>query len=241
MIAWLEAGAPFPSVDAALERPNGLLAASEQLSAEQLIEAYPKGIFPWYSEGDPVFWWCPDPRMVLPVAEFHASRSLRKLLREVAADPGWELSLDADFEGVMRACAAPRRGQDGTWISEEIIAGYCELHRRDLAHSLEIRHEGKLVGGIYGVAMGRMFFGESMFSRERNTSKIAISALVCILSRERVPMLDCQQRTSHLASLGAREVTRREFCAQVARSVREPPVAWHAYRGVRLNGVLEAY
>jgi leucyl/phenylalanyl-tRNA--protein transferase len=206
-----------------------------------LIAAYPQGIFPWYSDGDPVFWWCPDPRMVLPIAEFHASRSLRKTLHEVAHDPAWEVSLDGDFEGVMRSCAAPRRGQDGTWISNEIVAGYCELARRDLAHAVEVRHQGELVGGIYGVAMGRMFFGESMFSRVRDASKIAISALVSILSLEQVPVIDCQQRTSHLASLGAREITRREFCTHVARSVRESPVAWQSYRGVRLNRVLEAY
>jgi len=241
MIAWLEPGAPFPAVDTALERPNGLLAASASLSAEQLIVAYPLGIFPWYAEGDPVMWWCPDPRMVLPTDEFYVSRSLRKTLREVAHDPNWELCLDRDFEAVMRSCAAPREGQDGTWISEEVIAAYCELAARDLAHSLELWQGNRLAAAVYGVSLGRMFFGESMFSGVRDGSKIALATLVAILSREQVPVIDCQQRTPHLASLGAREVPRRDFCEHVAQSAAQDPVDWRAYRGVRLNRFLGKY
>jgi len=241
MIAWLEPGAPFPPVSSALHRPNGLLAASVSLSAEQLIIAYRLGIFPWYAEGDPVLWWCPDPRMVLPTAQFHASRSLRKTLRAVLRSPTQELRLDHDFAGVMRCCAAPRAGQDGTWITRAVIAAYCELANRDLAHSVELWDKDRLVGAIYGVSLGRMFFGESMFSRVRDGSKIALATLVAILSQEQVPVIDCQQRTPHLASLGARELPRHVFCAQVAQLVAQAPINWSAYQGVRLNRFLEEY
>lgn len=241
MIPWLGPGAAFPAVNTALDRPNGLLAASVSLSPEQVIAAYRLGIFPWYAEGDPVMWWCPNPRMVLPTAQFHVSRSLRKTLRAVARDPARELRLDYDFAAVIRCCAAPREGQDGTWISEEISAAYCDLAKRDLAHSVELWHEGRLVGGLYGVSLGRMFFGESMFSRVRDGSKIALATLVAILSQEQVPVIDCQQRTLHLASLGAREMPRRDFCEYVARAAAQPPVDWSVYRGVRLNRFLEKY
>ena len=241
MIAWLEPGAPFPDVARALKTPNGLLAASEAVTTEDLVAAYPKGIYPWYSEGDPVLWWCPDPRMVLPTAELRVSRSLRKTLRALARDPAWELRLDGDFTAVMRACAAPRDGQEGTWISEEIIAAYGGLARRDLAHSMEVWKDGLLVGGAYGVAMGRMFFGESMFSRVTDASKIALAALVALLSQEQVPVIDCQQRTPHLASLGAREMQRSAFCAHVAQATALQPVDWRAYRDTPLNRLLEKY
>jgi len=241
MIAWLEPGEPFPDVGAALVSPNGLLAATAQVNARWLLAAYPRGIFPWYSEGDPVLWWCPDPRMVLPTGGLRVTRSLRKTLRAVLDDPQRELRLDTDFEAVMRACAAPRAGQEGTWISAEIVAAYGALARRDLAHSIELWQDGRLVGGAYGVSLGRMFFGESMFSTVRDASKIALATLVALLQREGVPMIDCQQRTAHLASLGAREIGRREFCAQVARQVQEPPPDWQAYRGIRLNPLLAAH
>jgi len=241
MIPWLAPGAPFPAVTSALERPNGLLAASLSISTEQLIAAYRLGIFPWYSEGDPVLWWCPNPRMVLATSQFHVSRSLRKTLRAIARDPERELRFDCDFAAVMRCCAAPREGQDGTWISREIFEAYCELAQRDLAHSIELWHQGRLVGGLYGVSLGRMFYGESMFSHIRDGSKIALATLIAILSQEQVPVIDCQQRTLHLASLGAREVPRRDFCEYVARSVAQPPVDWSVYCGVRLNRFLEKY
>jgi leucyl/phenylalanyl-tRNA--protein transferase len=239
MIAWLAPGSPFPDVESALEIPNGLLAASEHVDVERLLVAYARGIFPWYSEGDPVLWWCPNPRMVLPTAEFRVSRSLRKTLRALVHDERRVLRLDSNFEGVMRACAAPRAGQDGTWISEEMIAAYGELARRDLAHSIELWEAGRLVGGAYGVSLGRMFFGESMFSAVRDASKIALATLVAILLREGVPVIDCQQKTPHLASLGAREVGRSEFCARLAQTVVQEPVDWQAYRGVRLNPILD--
>lgn len=239
MIAWREPGTPFPPVLSALEQPNGLLAASPRLTAKDLEAAYALGIFPWYSEGDPVLWWCPDPRMVLPTAEFRISHSLGKTLRSVAVDAECDLWLDRDFVAVMRSCAAPRTRQDGTWISEEVIAAYAELARRDLAHSIELWEGGRLAGAAYGVSLGRMFFGESMFSAVRDGSKIALATLVAILSREGVPVIDCQQRTPHLASLGAREIPRRDFCAHVAAAAAQAPVDWRAYRGTRLNRFLE--
>jgi leucyl/phenylalanyl-tRNA--protein transferase len=241
MIAWLEPGAPFPDVAGAMDAPNGLLAASETVTTASLLAAYPRGIFPWYSEGDPVLWWCPDPRMVLPTAEFRVARSLRKRLAAVARDPAWEIRLDSDFTAVMRACAEPRAGQEGTWISEEIIGAYGGLARQDMAHSIEVWHDGLLVGGAYGVALGRMFFGESMFSRRTDASKVALATLVALLSQEQVPVIDCQQRTPHLASLGAREMQRSAFCAHVAQAVALEPVDWRAYRDNPLNRLLEKY
>lgn len=240
MIPWLAAGAPFPPASTALKRPNGLLAASSpsELTAARLVQAYRAGIFPWYSEGEPALWWSPDPRMVLWVDEFRVSRSLRKALRAAAASNELELRADSAFEAVMRACAAPRPGQSGTWISEAIIDGYCALARQDLAHSIELWHAGKLEGGAYGVCLGRMFFGESMFSRRSDASKIALAALVALLRREGVAMIDCQQSTNHLASLGAREIPRVQFLKRVTETVQMASIDWSIYRGTRLNSLL---
>jgi len=240
MIPWLPDGAPFPPASAALKRPNGLLAASapSDLTAARLAQAYRSGIFPWFSEGEPALWWSPDPRMVLFVEEFHLSRSLRKLARSAATSVELDVSADRAFEAVMRACAAPRPGQDGTWIGEEILAGYCALAREGLAHSIELRRSGDLLGGLYGVCMGRMFFGESMFSRIPNASKIALAALVALLRREGVAMIDCQQSTAHLASLGAREIRRSQFLQRLAEAVHMDPINWSVYRGARLNSLL---
>jgi len=240
MIPWIAHGAAFPPADCALKQPNGLLAASStaELTLERLVQAYQGGIFPWYSEGQPALWWSPDPRTVLFTAELHLSRSLGKQLRAVVRDAHLDLRADVDFEAVMRACAAPRAGQDGTWITEEILRAYAELARRDLAHSIELRHGEQLIGGLYGVCLGRMFFGESMFSRAPGASKIALAALVAILRREGVAMIDCQQHSAHLTSLGAREIPRATFLEQVAVAVRGAPVSWSSYRGVRLNLLL---
>jgi len=240
MIPWLPAGAPFPPVSAALKRPNGLLAASSpsDLTAPRLVQAYRAGIFPWYSEGEPALWWSPDPRMVLFVDEFRVSRSMRKLLRAAANSAEADLTADRAFEAVMRACAAPRPGQDGTWISEAVVTGYCALARNGLAHSIELRHGDQLLGGLYGVCLGRIFFGESMFSRQPNASKIALAALITLLRREGVAMIDCQQSTGHLASLGAREIRRAQFLQRVAEAVQMTPIDWSTYRGVRLNSLL---
>lgn len=241
MIPWLESADPLPPVESALKVPNGLLAASGQLDVERLIAAYKRGIFPWYGAEDPVLWWAPDPRMVLMTDAFRVSRSLRKTLRLVARDPTVEIRLDRAFERVMRACAEPRPGQESTWIGAEIIAAYVELHRRGLAHSVEIWRDGRLVGGLYGVSFGRMFFGESMFSREPDSSKVALAALVQILREQQVRVIDCQQNTRHLASLGAREISRAEFCSMLHREVAEAALPWERYSEAARNDLLSGY
>jgi leucyl/phenylalanyl-tRNA---protein transferase len=240
MIPWLSGVAPFPPVNAALKQPNGLLAASSpaDLTARRLQQAYRAGIFPWYSEGEPALWWSPDPRMVLFVGEFHISRSLHKLSRALTHSADLHLHADRAFESVMRACASPRPGQDGTWISEPMISGYCALAREGLAHSIELWRGEELLGGLYGVCLGRMFFGESMFSRQPNASKIALATLVALLRREGVAMIDCQQSTAHLASLGAREIRRAQFIQWVSGAVQRAPIDWSIYRGIRLNALL---
>jgi leucyl/phenylalanyl-tRNA--protein transferase len=241
MIDWLHPGDPFPPVATALAHPNGLLAASGELSVDRLIDAYRRGIFPWYAQGEPVLWWCPDPRMVLFTDEFKIARSLRKKLRAVARGDALRVTCDAEFEAVMRACAAPRAGQDGTWITEAMVRAYVALHRRDLAHSVEVWRGGELVAGLYGVALGRMFCGESMFTRATDASKIALAALVQLLRNERVPVIDCQQNTEHLASLGAREIRRADFCAHVAAATRRSAIDWSIYRAGTLNLLLGSY
>ncbi|OHC85995.1 MAG: leucyl/phenylalanyl-tRNA--protein transferase, partial [Sideroxydans sp. RIFOXYD2_FULL_59_7] len=203
-----------------LEKPNGLLAAGGGLSPERLLDAYRHGIFPWFGEGDPILWWSPDPRMVLIPAEFRCSHSLRKTLRRGA----YQLRTDTAFEQVMRACAAPRDGQNGTWIQEEMVHAYCALHGLGYAHSVETWMGGELVGGLYGVSLGRMFYGESMFSRRTDASKIALAHLCAQLQRWGFGMIDCQMNTAHLASLGAREIPRKEFLSRLQELINYPPV-----------------
>ena len=216
MIPWLRYKAPFPPLESALVEPNGLLAASEDLTPDRLLEAYGRGIFPWYSGDQPVLWWSPDPRMVLFVDEFRIARSLRKRIKQGR----WEIRADSDFAAVIHGCAATRRpGQTGTWITPEIIDTYSVLHARGYAHSVEAWRDGELAGGLYGVAIGRMFFGESMFAREPDASKVALAHLVAILRAREFPLIDCQQQTEHLASLGARAISRRAFAELVARLV----------------------
>ena len=215
MIPWLHKGDPFPPIETALDDPNGLLAASEDLSWQRLLAAYSHGIFPWYSAGQPVLWWSPDPRMVLFTDEFKLSRSLRKTV----ASGRFEMRVDTAFDDVMQGCAAPRDGQDGTWITEAVRRGYGELFDRGFAHSVESWRDNDLVGGLYGVAIGRMFFGESMFAREPDASKVALVALVQQLRKWEFPMIDCQQQTAHLATLGARPIPRDEFAATLSRLV----------------------
>jgi leucyl/phenylalanyl-tRNA--protein transferase len=241
MIPWLRPGAPFPAVDSALEYPNGLLAASGELTPQRLIDAYRQGIFPWYSEGEPVLWWSPQPRMVLFATQFVVSRSLRKRLRVLARGGPPSLRIDSAFEQVMRACAAPRSDQEGTWITESMVEAYVELHRRGLAHSVELWDGENLLGGLYGVCLGRMFYGESMFARATDASKIALATLVRILLAEGVAMIDCQQATEHLASLGGREISRAAFCAHVAQASQSEPIDWSTYTTGPLNRLLEAY
>ncbi len=241
MIPWLAPDDPFPPVDRSLAQPNGLLAASRRLDPERLVAAYERGIFPWYSEGQPVLWWSPDPRMVLFTDEFVARRSLVRRIRAGLNAGRIEVRVDADFAATMRACAEPRPGQDGTWITAAMLAAYRELHRRELAHSVEVFSDGRRVGGLYGVAIGRMFFGESMFSLAPDASKVALAALVSLLRLEEVPMLDCQQQTSHLASLGARAISRARFCSHVAAAVRRVPLDWARLRQQPVTDLLRAY
>ncbi len=207
MLTLLRDGAPFPPVERALHEPNGLLAIGGDLSPARLLDAYRHGIFPWFNAGDPILWWSPDPRMVLLPRELKIARSLRKTL----ARKNFEVRADSAFEQVMRACAAPRRGQPGTWIHETMIASYSELHRMGYAHSVETWMEGELAGGLYGIAIGRMFYGESMFSNRTDASKIALAHLAAQLTRWNFGMIDCQMNTPHLASLGAREIPRANF------------------------------
>jgi leucyl/phenylalanyl-tRNA---protein transferase len=215
MIPWLEDGAPFPPVHRALTEPNGLLAAGGDLSVETLLRAYRRGIFPWYGEGQPVLWWSPDPRMVLPPREIAMSRSLRKRLRRGDR----EMRTDTAFADVVNACAEPRDGESGTWITPEMASAYIALHRAGYAHSVETWIGGELAGGLYGVAIGRMFFGESMFSKESDASKIALAHLARQLDRWDFGLIDCQMSTPHLASLGAREIPRAQFIRALAELV----------------------
>jgi leucyl/phenylalanyl-tRNA--protein transferase len=220
MIPWLGVDDPFPPVHSALREPNGLLAAGADLSLDRLLDAYARGIFPWYGEGDPILWWCPDPRMVLWVAEFHASRSLRRVMNSHR----FRVTLDTAFRAVMDGCAEPRDDDAGTWITDEMTSAYVALAAAGHAHSVEVWDRNQLVGGLYGVALGRMFYGESMFSRRANASKIALAALVAQLQRWEFELIDCQMSTSHLASLGAREIPRNEFVGHVARLAAQPAV-----------------
>ncbi|MGE0042331.1 MAG: leucyl/phenylalanyl-tRNA--protein transferase [Vicinamibacterales bacterium] len=219
MIPLLDPAEAFPPVEEALDEPNGLLAAGGSLAVPRLIDAYARGIFPRFSAGDPGLWWSPDPRMVLEADDLRVSRSLRKRLRR----RDYEVTADRAFGAVIRACAAPRAGEDGTWLVPSMIDAYERMHAAGLAHSVEVWMEGALVGGLYGVALGRMFFGESMFTRRTDGSKIAFVHLVEQLRRWGGPLVDCQLRTAHLASLGAREIPRREFVRRVGALVRETP------------------
>lgn len=218
MIAWLEMNEPFPPVDRALQEPNGLLAAGGELTTERLLQAYRNGIFPWYSDGEPVLWWSPDPRMVLVPEEIAISRSLRKRLRR----KDHEIRTDTSFSDVMLACAEPREDQAGTWITAEMVSAYAALHRAGYAHCVETWMEGRLAGGLYGVSIGRMFFGESMFSRAPDASKIALAHLARQLERWDFELIDCQMATPHLASLGAREIDRKVFLRAVSELVNYP-------------------
>lgn len=232
MIPWLEGNMPFPDVSQALNEQDGapgLLAAGGDLSPWRLLEAYRQGIFPWYSEGQPILWWSTDPRMVLFTDRFSISASLRKKLnkihRSMASNEGaWQVRFDSAFEQVMRACAKPRKEGGGTWISEQIVAGYTALHAMGNAHSSELWFENELVGGVYGVCIGRMFYGESMFARVSDASKIALAYLVYFLKTHGVRIIDCQQETSHLASLGAFPIPRKEFLSLLQQAIAEPTI-----------------
>lgn len=226
-IVWLsERDSPdaFPPVDRALREPDGLLAAGGDLSPARLLGAYRRGIFPWYSSGQPILWWCPDPRAVLLPTEFKLSRSLAKTIR----NKGFETRVDTAFKDVIRACGSSEVRPGGTWLSVEMRAAYVQLHDLGFAHSVETWRAGQLVGGLYGVAIGKMFFGESMFSLERDASKVAVARLCAELVGRDYQMIDCQMATPHLMSLGARLLPRAEFVARVATytSAGEPQERW---------------
>lgn len=231
MIDWLQAHTPFPDTRRALgpetEAP-GLLAAGGELTVERLRAAYRRGIFPWFGPGQPVLWWSPAPRMVLSVDEFKLSRSLRKAIARFRRTPGCEIRLDHDTPRVIRECAAkPRDGQDGTWIVPPIQQAYAQWHEAGQVHSFETWIDGELAGGLYGVNLGRMFFGESMFAHRTDASKIALAALVCFCRAQGIQVVDCQQETEHLASLGARPWPRERFEAHLAQVVDQtPPAVW---------------
>ena len=231
MIPWLDGNEPFPDVCLALTEADGaagLLAAGADLSPTRLVDAYKHGIFPWFSEGQPILWWSTDPRMVLFTERFVISTSLKKTLKKIsksmASDGRWQVRFDTAFESVMRACAAPRKEETGTWISEDIIAGYSALHQLGYAHSSEVWLDGQLVGGAYGVCIGHMFYGESMFARVTDASKIALAHLVHFLRKNGVSMIDCQQETEHLASLGATPISRKEFIKRLRAAIKEPQI-----------------
>ena len=243
MIPWLQAHDPFPPLHRASREFNGLLAAGGDLAPERLLAAYRRGIFPWFNPGEPILWWSPDPRMVLFPNEFKLSRSLKKSL----ARADYTVRVDTAFARVMRECAAPRDGAAGTWISERMIAAYTALHEAGYAHSIETWRKGdrdpgdagetenltpsgeSLVGGLYGVAIGRVFFGESMFARQTDASKIALAHLVRWLRAQDFAVIDCQMSTPHLASLGAREIPRDSFAELLDINCEQPCfTAWRA-------------
>ena len=227
---WLEPGEVFPPVASAwgadTEVP-GLLAAGGALDVATLRAAYAQGIFPWFSEGQPILWWSPDPRMVLQVADFKLHRSLRKTLSKFSYTPGCEVRVDHDFSAVINACAAaPRDGQSGTWIVPDMIDAYVRLHAAGHAHSIETWVDGHLVGGLYCTHIGGAVFGESMFSRANDASKIALSALVALCRAQDIAQIDCQQNTPHLASLGALEMARAQFCSAVVQAAKQKSPVW---------------
>lgn len=232
MIPWLESDDPFPDISTALTEESGfpgLLAAGADLSPSRLVTAYRHGIFPWFSDNQPILWWSTDPRMVLPTDRIIISHSLKKKIRKIhksihEGKGSWRLCFDTDFARVIRECAAPRKKETGTWITEGIIDSYCKLHDMGIAHSSELWYENRLVGGAYGICLGKMFFGESMFARIADASKIALAYLVFFLRQNGVTLIDCQQETAHLASLGARPISRTDFSAHLRRVVDLPPI-----------------
>jgi len=230
-LPWLTPGQDFPPVQQAWGHESeapGLLAAGGSLDTPTLCKAYAQGIFPWFSEGQPILWWSPDPRMVLEVSEFKLHRSLRKTLQKFLLSPECEIRIDTAFDTVIQACSnSPREGQSGTWIVPEMVQAYRALHQAGFAHSVETWMDGQLMGGLYCVALGKAVFGESMFTRTTDASKIALAALVCFCRHHGVGMIDCQQNTRHLASLGAHEISRADFLDRTQLARQETPPHWH--------------
>ena len=230
-VPWLNAGESFPPVAAAWGHADpapGLLAAGAALDVRTLVQAYSQGIFPWFSRGQPILWWTPDPRMVLDIACFKLHRSLRKRLNHLLGAQRLEIRFDHGFERVIQACAhKPRAGQPGTWIVPDMVKAYGELHRAGHAHSIETWIDGELAGGLYCVNLGRMVFGESMFAHQTDASKMALCALVAFCRAHHITMIDCQQNTQHLASLGAAEISRKDFIEHLHSTVGLAAPAWH--------------
>lgn len=219
MLAWLKRNSTeFPPLSHALQEPNGLLAAGGDLSSKRLIAAYRHGCFPWYAQGQPIFWWSPNPRMVLLPENLHVAKSLRKCLKQQR----FKVTFDQQFSQVIRACAQPRDYANSTWITEDIIQGYCRLHQLGYAHSVEVWQDQQLVGGLYGIAMGQLFFGESMFSRVSDASKVGFATLVHYLKQAGFVLIDCQMHTTHLSSLGAKEISRNDFSLYLAQYLDQP-------------------
>lgn len=227
MLTWLQRDdLSFPPLEQAMREPNGLLAAGGDLSPERLLAAYRHGCFPWYQDGQPLLWWSPDPRTVLYPGELHVSRSLRKTLRQQT----FEVTFDQSFEAVIAGCAAPRSYADGTWITTPMQNAYLQLHGLGVAHSVEVWQDERLVGGLYGLAMGRLFFGESMFSRATDASKVGFVTLVERLRDCGYELIDCQMPTEHLASFGARAISRSLFAEMLARHLDQPSATqWSAW------------
>uniref|UniRef100_E6QTF2 Leucyl/phenylalanyl-tRNA--protein transferase (L/F-transferase) (Leucyltransferase) (Phenyalanyltransferase) n=1 Tax=mine drainage metagenome TaxID=410659 RepID=E6QTF2_9ZZZZ len=222
MLPWLITPADFPPVEQALDAPAGLLAAGGGLTADWLLAAYRRGVFPWFSPGQPILWWSPNPRMVLFPEQLHVPHSLMRTVRKEK----FEIRLNTAFVEVMRACAAPRVGETGTWISEEMIKAYTALHEQGMAHSIEAWLGGNLVGGLYGVALGKVFFGESMFARVSDASKVAFVKGVHQLQRLGVVMIDCQMNTPHLARFGAIEISREDFLCRLETGINQTTPVW---------------
>jgi len=229
-IPWLDSDQlSFPAIDQAASEPDGLLAAGGDLSVERLVLAYKSGIFPWYEDGQPILWWSPDPRMILQPDQLRISKSLNKLIRREL----YTVSFDQCFPDVIQKCSEARPNSNGTWITEEMQSAYCEFHKAGFAHSVEVFNGETLVGGLYGVSMGQVFFGESMFSLEPNTSKLALVVLVKQLQQWNYKLIDCQVSSEHLLSLGANEISRQEFAAELERLTSQPgkPGLWNLEPG----------
>jgi leucyl/phenylalanyl-tRNA---protein transferase len=228
-LTWIDPDRPLPDPQqqSTTESSNGLIAAGLDLSTTRLFEAYSKGIFPWFSEGEPVLWWSPDPRMCLNPAAFKLHRSLRKRIQNGLRQGSLEIRVDADFDQVIHHCAAQQRpGQNGTWIVPPMIDAYRAFYRDGYVHAVTAHWDGELIGGLYAVNIGHAVFGESMFTLKPDGSKIALAALVALALRESVPLIDCQQETAHLGTLGAAPIPQAIFLETVRSAAQAPPMSW---------------
>ncbi len=231
MIPWLNLNSPFPNLDSALTLKDGapgLLAAGADLSPNRLIDAYSKGIFPWFNNNQPILWWSTDPRFILNTQEFKISGSLKKSIKKIEKnilkENEWQIKFNSDFLSVITACAEPRKGVSGSWINSKIIEAYFELHKLGYAHSIELWFNKKLLSGVYGICIGRIFFGESMFTKINNGSKVTLSYLVHFLKSEGVKIIDCQQETNHLRNMGGKLITRKNFVSILKEAIELPAI-----------------